>query len=179
MAPDDGDTCWRQDGGGQRVRQLTSGLPFGRRNSSGTIFFMWVFLSSLGGVGFALYSVREKLVKEGVLARSPSSCEGLRLGGVCGWAVPFMPLAAAASSAPLARQGLVLSEEAMFPGDTLVSEWAVRLACRASRVSQVIKSRGGAPFSANRGLELGQKNWWGMTHLALRLCMAPSRLLHP
>ncbi len=25
----------------------------------------------------------------------------------------------------------------------------------------------------------GQKIWWGMTHLALRLCMAPSRSLHP
>ncbi len=45
---------------------------------------MWVFLSSVGGVGFALYSVREKLVKEGVLARSPSCCEGVLLGGVCG-----------------------------------------------------------------------------------------------
>ncbi len=75
---------------------------------------MWVFLSSVGGVGFALYSVREKLVKEGVLA-SPSFCEGVLLGGVCGWAVPFTPLAAAASSAPLVREALVLSEEAMLP----------------------------------------------------------------
>jgi hypothetical protein len=39
-------------------------LPLGRRNSSGTIFFIFVLLSSDGGDGFALYSVREKLVRD-------------------------------------------------------------------------------------------------------------------
>jgi hypothetical protein len=47
--------------------KLTSGVPFGRRNSSGTILFTLVFLSSEGGDGFALYSVREKLLRDGVL----------------------------------------------------------------------------------------------------------------
>lgn len=75
----------------------------GSRNSSGTIFFMCVFLSSVEAVGFALYSVREKLFKDGVLARGRSLREGVVRGGVCGCAVPLMPLAAMASSAPPTR----------------------------------------------------------------------------
>jgi hypothetical protein len=72
----------------------------GRRNSSGTIFFMCVFLSSVGGVGFALYSVRAKLLRDGVLASGPSLCEGVVCVGVCG--VPLVPLLAGVSSVPFA-----------------------------------------------------------------------------
>ena len=61
---------------------------------------MCVFLSSVGAVGFALYSVREKLFRDGVLARGRSLREGVERGGVCGCAVPFMPLTATISSAP-------------------------------------------------------------------------------
>lgn len=64
----------------------------GKRNSSGTIFFRWVFLSSLGGVGFALYSVRAKLLRDGVLARGPSSlCDEVRVRDD---GVPFVALPA-------------------------------------------------------------------------------------
>jgi hypothetical protein len=72
---------------------------------------MCAFLSSVGGVGFALYSVREKLVKDGVLTRL--SRERV-LAVVCGFAMPFTPWAAAVDSASLARQGSVLPEEAIF-----------------------------------------------------------------
>jgi hypothetical protein len=48
----------------------------GKRNSSGTIFFRCVVRSSDGGVGLALYSVREKLVKDGVLGSAVSAIRG-------------------------------------------------------------------------------------------------------
>ncbi len=77
------------------------------------MFFMCVFLSSVGGVGFALYSVRERLVKDGVLARRPSFCERAS-AAVCGFVVPFTPLAATVASTSLVREGAVLSEEAIL-----------------------------------------------------------------
>lgn len=75
---------------------------------------MCVFLSSVGGVGFALYSVREKLFRDGVLARGPSLCDGVYAGGVCGCGVPFKLLATAGSSVLLTGQEPVLSEVAIF-----------------------------------------------------------------
>lgn len=97
---------------------LTSGLPFGKRNSSGTIFFICVFLSSVEGVGFALYSVREKLVNDGVLARPSSSCRAMWVCCACGCAVPLMPLVVAMSPALFVGQALAASGEDMIPAGT-------------------------------------------------------------
>jgi hypothetical protein len=93
-------------------------LPFGRRNSSGTIFFTCVCLSSVGGVGLALYSVRAKLLSDGVLARGPSLCEGVCVV-VC--AVLLELVTVETPSTPLGPQGLASSEEAMFPGERLLT----------------------------------------------------------
>lgn len=91
--------------------QLTSGVPFGRRNSSGTILFKRVFPSCDGGVGLALYSVRAKLLKDGVLASGISLRDGVRTSEV-----PFGLVIAEASSSELrARHGSAISEGAMFP----------------------------------------------------------------
>jgi hypothetical protein len=58
--------------------------------------------------------VREKLLRDGVLARGPSLREGFE--GVFGrCAVPFMPSVAGVSSTPFAWKELAVSEEAMFP----------------------------------------------------------------
>jgi hypothetical protein len=102
-------SSWR---GIKETGRLTSGLPFGSRNSSGTIFLICVFLSPRGGDGLALYSVRERLLKEGVLGSGVSLCDD----SVCACGVLFSPLIAIVSSMLFARHNSAVSEEAMFTG---------------------------------------------------------------
>ena len=76
----------------KKRQELTSGVPFGSKNSSGTIFCIFALLSSDGGEGLALYSVSAKLAMDGVLC-------GVR-GVEVPLVVPFMPLMPLVPSIP-------------------------------------------------------------------------------
>jgi hypothetical protein len=112
-------------------RRLTSGVPLGRRNSSGTICFIFFFLSSSYGVGLALYSVRAKLVSDDVLARGSSLRDGCTTG--C-WEgdLSFVPLMAMASSVVVGIINLMFLDNGMprflpVPALVCVVEWMDQL----------------------------------------------------
>jgi len=96
---------FRRLGGIENLQRLTSGLPFGKRKSSGTIFLTCDCLSSVGVAGFALYSVNANVFNDMFRGSAPFPFWNA-VGWVCG--IPLTPFTAAASGI------LGVSEEAIF-----------------------------------------------------------------